>query len=339
MNVRLALVRSTLLIAALLAPRLVPNAGATEAHRLSFNVSLADGAPCTVVGYLYYEGSLDAKPLQVAVHGATYNHTYWDFPAVNGQSYSYARYMTNLGYAVLAVDQVGAGESCRPGFPDAPGFPVTLADTAGALKQVVDAMRSGANGSGKAFSTIVLVGHSAGSINVIYAQAQWQIADAIVVTAARHLVAPLQAPPGLQDLVVALLPYSYFSLPPEIRTALFHYLPAVDPAVVSLDNETADLWTNGQLVTTFMAFLNPAIDQVGQVTGPALVQLGEFDALFPAGAAHIEEALWASTKVKVRTLPGIGHDFNLALDRERGWARIAEWVNETLTEREQSREQ
>ena len=93
MNVRLALVRSILLTTALFAPSLVPNAGATEVHRLSFNVSLADGTRCTVVGYLYYEGSLDAKPLQVAVHGATYDHTYWDFPTVNGQSYSYARFM------------------------------------------------------------------------------------------------------------------------------------------------------------------------------------------------------------------------------------------------------
>jgi pimeloyl-ACP methyl ester carboxylesterase len=332
MRPRPALLRCVLIIICLIAPAAAWRASATDVQRLAFSVTLADGSPCTVVGYLYSEGALAGKPLQVAVHGATYNHGYWDFPGVNGRSYSYARYMAKRGFAVLAIDQVGAGESCKPGFPNGPGYPVTLYDTAGALKQVVEAMRSGSNGAGHAFDRVVLVGHSAGSVNVIYTQAAWHVADAIVVTAARHLVAPLQPPPGLQDLVAALLPFPYFLVPPDIRSALFHHLPSMDPDVVALDNATADFWTNGQLITTFMAFLDPSIDRVGDVTGPALVQLGEFDGLFRAGSDAIEEALWTGTKVKVRTLPNVGHDFNLSLDAERGWSRIAEWVRETLAE-------
>jgi pimeloyl-ACP methyl ester carboxylesterase len=306
-----------------------PTGSPIDVDRLTFSTILPDGSSCEVVGYLYSTGGLDEGPLQVAVHGATYNHTYWDFPSINGRDYSYARYMAARGHSVLAVDQVGAGESCKPDAGPS-GLAVTLDDTAVALKQIVDAMRSGANPAGNAFDRIVLVGHSAGSVNVIYVQATWHVADAIVVTAARHLVPPLTVPPGLIDLVVSLLPYPYFSLPAPLRSVLFHYAPVVDPDVLAYDDATSDFWTNGQLVTTFNAFLDPSIDRVGQVTGPALVQLGEFDALFPAGVHEVEAALWTSTHVKVRALPGIGHSFNLHLDRERGWTRIYEWIEETL---------
>src|SRR5689334_16530074 len=63
-----------------------------KVERLVFPVVLSTG-PANVVGYFYYHGSYQNRPLQVLLHGATYNHTYWDFPAVNGEGYSYARYM------------------------------------------------------------------------------------------------------------------------------------------------------------------------------------------------------------------------------------------------------
>jgi alpha/beta hydrolase family protein len=88
-----------------------------KVERLVFPVSLSTGA-ANVVAYLYYHGSYANRPLQVLVHGATYNHAYWDFPAVNGEGYSYARYMAARKYAVLAVDLPGTGESDKPSGPD-----------------------------------------------------------------------------------------------------------------------------------------------------------------------------------------------------------------------------
>src|SRR5436189_4067306 len=122
------------------APRSVSaqNLGSSiKVQRLVFPVSLSTG-PANVVAYLYYHGSYENRPLQVLVHGATYNHAYWDFPAVNGEGYSYARYMAARKYAVLALDLPGAGESDKPSGPD-----LGLADTGSAVRQVVDALRSG----------------------------------------------------------------------------------------------------------------------------------------------------------------------------------------------------
>jgi pimeloyl-ACP methyl ester carboxylesterase len=98
--------------------------------------------------------------------------------------------------------------------------------------------------------------------------------------------------------------------------------------VIALDNLTADQWTNGQLLSTFFAFLNPLIDQVGEVTGPVLIQLGTHDVLFPANLPEVERALWAATTPDIQTLSGIGHDFNLHLNHADGWQAIDAWIRQ-----------
>jgi len=303
-----------------------------KVDRFVFPVSLSSG-PANVVAYLYYHGSYQNRPLQVLVHGATYNHAYWDFPAVNGEDYSYARYMAAQKYAVLAIDLPGAGESDKP-----PGAGLGLSDTGAAVRQVVEAMRSGANPVAHQFGPIVLVGHSAGSIAATYAQANWHVADALVITASRHLVGDvlnLQVTqfilPLLFQLVAAFQNVPYFSLPPDNRTGLFYFPPAADPDVIALDNATADQWTNGQLLSTFFAFLNPAIDKVGLVTGLVLIQLGTHDVLFPADLPDVERALWASTSPDIQTLTGIGHDFNLHLNHADGWRAIDAWISQHVS--------
>ena len=323
------------LIALCSAPALAQNSGNDlKVDRLEFPVTLPDGSHQTIVGYLYYHGSFRNRPLQVLVHGATYNHSYWDFPSVNGQAYSYARYMASAQrkYAVLAIDQLAAGESGHP----VDGLGVRLLETASALKQVIDRMRSGDNPEGYAFKRIVLVGHSAGSVNAIFVQSQWHSADALVVTGARHTTS-FPFSPGINAIipfvpVLASLPY--FALPPDLRAQLFYYAPGADPAVIAADNASADIWTGGQVGTTFAAFLYPLaapeIDGVSRVTGPVLIQLGQFDALFPAGDPASETALWSSTTPTVQTVAGVGHDFNLHRNREESWAGIAAWLGSTL---------
>lgn len=308
--------------------------------KLHFNVTLQDIAtgaavPCTMVGHLYYLGTLNNRILQVAVHGATYNHRYWDFPDVNGENYSYARYMANRNYAVLAIDQVGAGESCRPNGLTV----VNLQNTASALVQILASLRDGTNPTGVAFERIALVGHSAGSINAIAAQAATgsRGADALVVTAARHIVSP-PLPPGIAavlPLLPSLAALDYFSLDAATRTFLFFHQPAADPDVIALDNATADEWTGGQVQTTFVAFAYalfglPPLDGLHLVTGPVLIQLGEFDALFPAAAPEQEAAQWASTTVEIQQLADMGHDFNLHRGREESWRGIDAWLRRTL---------
>jgi pimeloyl-ACP methyl ester carboxylesterase len=331
--------RALAVVVALLSssPAFAQNLGQSiKVDRLEFPVTLPDGSAHTIVGYLYYHGSLQNRPLQVLVHGATYNHTYWDFPDVNGNPYSYARYMAapERKYAVLALDVLAAGESSQP--PD--GLQVTLRETATTLRQVIDRMRDGDNPTGLAFNRIVLVGHSSGSVAATFVQALWHPADALVLTAARHTTS-FPFSPGIATVlpfVPLLASLPYFALPPDLRAGLFYYAPGADPAVIAADNASADFWTGGQVTSTFAAFLYPAvptvpnIDRADAVTGPVLIQLGEFDALFPAGNDAAEAALWTSTTPTFQTIAGIGHDFNLHLNREASWSGISSWLSTTL---------
>jgi len=310
-----------------------------KVERLVFDVTAA-GGPLKMVGYLYYHGSYQSRPLQVLLHGATYNHKYWDFPSVNGRDYSYARYMAVRKYAVLALDLPGAGESvisrnAQTGAPAGPnGFALTLAESAAAINQVLIALKSGANPTGHAFSPVVLVGHSAGSINATVVQGTFgHPADALVVTASRHLTGQILTIPAVQDLiqqlfmlVQALAPFEYFQLPGAIRQALFYHVAGADPAVIAVDNLTMDWWSNGQLFSTFFAFLDPRIDQPWLVNGKVLIQVSEHDNLFPGVFMQDEAALWTATTPTIQVLQGIGHDFNLHLNREESWRGIDEWL-------------
>lgn len=295
-----------------------------KVKRLDFSVSLSDGNTYTIAGFLYYSGNYKSRPLQVLVHGGTYNHKYWDVPAMNGQDYSYARFMAEAGYALLAIDQLGAGESSKPS-----GDFVTLNETSSSLHQVLVQMRSSNNPLGYAYDKIVLVGHSFGSINSILVQGTYHDADALVVTALGHVPHALPITP---ELINQLAQFPYFPLPAEARSALFYFPNAADSDVIAYDNANlADLLTRGQLFSTFAAVFNPAADQVGAVTGPVLVQLGENDALWSSQYASGEAAYWTSaSSVTVESLPLTGHSFNTHLVNKAGWQSINRWITATL---------
>ena len=78
-------------------------------YKLDFNVCFKEKSLKKIVRCLL-EKRLKNPTLQVLVHGFTYNHIYWDSRSINGVDYSYARYMADQGYAVLAQDLLGTGQ-------------------------------------------------------------------------------------------------------------------------------------------------------------------------------------------------------------------------------------
>jgi len=292
-----------------------------KVDQVSFPVMLSDGNTYYIVGYLYYQGSYHNRTLQVALHGGNYNHTYWDVPPINGHEYSYARYMAQRHYAVLAIDQLGTGASSKPD-----GDFLTLTETASGIHQVLAQLRSSENALGYAFDRIVLVGHSLGSINGIYAQATYHDADALITTGLCHVPHDLPIP---QSVILELSQHTYFPFPDALREQVFYYTPDADPDVIAYDRSNlADLLTRGQLVTGIFPIFDPEANGIGQVTGPVLVQLGEHDALFPAALAAGEAAFYTSAaSVTVQSLPNVGHDVNTHLDNQTSWQLIDTWLS------------
>ncbi|HEX8536737.1 MAG TPA: alpha/beta fold hydrolase, partial [Cystobacter sp.] len=289
-----------------------------KVERREFPVRLANGQRYTVVGYLYYQGSLKNRPVQILTHGITYNHGYWDLPEINRQDYSYARYMARQHFAVLALDLLGTGESDKP-----QGDFIDLSESASSLHQVVQRLK--ATAARNTFEKILYVGHSNGALTITYAQAYYRDAQAVVLTG--WLNTYHQLPVGDEVFGPLLEQGPYVQIPPALRSGLFYYPPAADPAVIAYDNTHADFVPRGQLSDLFTLLKNPEPIPSEKITVPIMVQLGEFDAVAPAAyAAQEAQAYPRSPLVFVDTIDDLGHATNGHHNRLRSWTMIALWL-------------
>src|SRR5260370_13913893 len=151
----------------------------------TLQVRIADPGPAdqSLWGQLCYLGRQEPGTVQLLVHGATYNHLYWDFP-YGGGYYSYVGAATAAGYATFDVDRIGDGNSSHP-----PSAGLDLNAGAVALHDAVTALRSGAV-DGHAFPQVIMVGHSIGSMEAWLPGAPDHHADAVIATGVLHEYSP-----------------------------------------------------------------------------------------------------------------------------------------------------
>ncbi|HSP81500.1 MAG TPA: alpha/beta fold hydrolase [Myxococcaceae bacterium] len=291
---------------------------AVKVERRVFPVTLEDGSTWPLVGYLYYQGSLENRPVQILTHGITYTHTYWDAPSVGGRRYSYAEFMARRRYAVLALDMLGTGESGRPA-----GDELGLWDSASALHQVTEQLRkSGRHGT---FQTIIYVGHSNGALISTVAQGVYHGADALVNTGWLNTFHEL---PVEDEVIDPLLEHPYVSIPPELRSALFYDKENADLEVIAYDNAwLADTFSRGQFEDLLDVLEQPCQVPTEEIRVPVLVQLGDNDVLAPAAYAEQEAARYpAAESVTVQTFTGMGHAANLHYGAREMWERVDAWL-------------
>jgi pimeloyl-ACP methyl ester carboxylesterase len=295
---------------------------------VSFPVRLSDGNDYQITGYHYHQGAPADRVMQVTVHGATHYHLYWDLPDIGGESYSYARYMAQRGYEVLAIDQLGTGASSQPN-----GDFVTLDETARALHQVLASLRTPKNPIGRRFSRIALVGHSNGSLTSVYATGTYHDADALVTTAWMHPPHPLPFNPAdiLSVLTAPYIPATTFSL--GFWIGAFYHVPSTDLALV--DYEYSHLGpavqARAQFLDLFFYGLNTHLTRSTAVRVPVLVQNGDFDALQPSAFMGPEPTYYPNApSVTLNYLTAIGHNINGHLNRHQSWTQIDGFIRQTL---------
>jgi Alpha/beta hydrolase family len=217
----------------------------------SLAVAIADPGPedQTMWGQLCYRGSREPGTVQLLVHGASYNHLYWNFPYGNGY-YSYVDAATAAGYATFDVDQIGSGNSSHP-----PSADVTLTADAVALHDAVTALRTGGVG-GQAFQHVIMVGHSIGSEEAWIEAGTYHDVDAVVITGALHALNPNLLTLAGSDLYPAVddpkfadsgLDDGYLTTVPGTREALFYDSATANPAVVAIDEANKDTGTASEL--------------------------------------------------------------------------------------------
>ena len=129
-------------------------------------------------------GTQSVTSIQVLTHGTGLDKTYWDI----APGYSYVDAAANAGYATLAYNRLGVGNSSHPD----PFQVVQCGVDLEVLHELVELLRAGKVGPGN-IKNVIGVGHSYGSIVQLSQTAKYPSdVDAAVLTGFTTQVANLQ---------------------------------------------------------------------------------------------------------------------------------------------------
>ncbi|MGH9005502.1 MAG: alpha/beta hydrolase, partial [Acidimicrobiia bacterium] len=262
-----------------------------------------EGVERTIAGYRY-DPVCTGSTVVLLQHGLSYHKEAWDWPG-----YSVAQQLAEAGYAVVAIDRLGYGESKLDN-----GYNVSFEAYGGMADQIVSQLRG-------EFAHVVMAGHSAGAGVTEFAQGVFGSADAIAALGWHHRPSDQigkdfftgDNPRALQS------DYEYFLGTPEHRAWMFYEADA-DPAVVKADNDAANLTPSGEILTIGK---QPSRSAVGNVKVPVFIQLSEHDRLFEPQYADFHAAEFAQApSVTVDIVPTAGHTFMLAPQGPAAAARM-----------------
>lgn len=279
-----------------------------------------------------------ATTVELLLHGFTYGQYYWDLP-FQPDTYSFVRDANARGFATLNIDRLGNAGSFQP----LSTF-VTMDAQASVVHQVVEALRDGS--LGVEFDSVVLVGHSSGSLIAYLEAGRFQDVDALVATGASHELNAVniatrvlgQSAPALLDPKFAplLLDPGYVTTLPG-RRGTFYEPDDVDPQIVALDEQLKQTSTLEEALTVLPdAILNAS----SAINLPVLAVNGELEPFFCngllAGDCSSSEALRDSERpfygpdaqVDAIVVPGAGHNVTLELDAPDTNAAIQDWIAE-----------
>ncbi|KAF2763623.1 hypothetical protein EJ03DRAFT_322631 [Teratosphaeria nubilosa] len=263
----------------------------------------------------------DSAPqgVQLLTHGVGFDRYYWDF----APGYSYVDVAAAHGYATFFYDRLSVGVSQKADPIQTVQAPLEVA----IAHTLASQLRAGKYGN-CAFSTVVGVGHSFGSIITQAVTADYPSAlDAAILTGFSVNSTGLPVFTIGNDFALANMnqPYRFGQLDNGYLVAntitnnqiAFFRAPGFDPVVLALADATKGTVTFGEFFTT-TAPTKPAMD----FTGPVAVVDGAEDLPFCSGncsypvdlAAAVKPMLYAgleARKFASYLAPVTGHGVNL----------------------------
>jgi pimeloyl-ACP methyl ester carboxylesterase len=285
----------------------------------------------------------DAPPL-FCVPGMSYGKEYWDLPLTG---YSFARTAAAAGHVVVAVDNVGTGESSRPADSDAVTLAAMAMANAALAEEALGRLAAGdlLDGLGPLVTgPPVAVGHSLGGCLVLLQQAARASFDAVAVlgfsnqplagiyedhereaelsAAERFAWATEHLPPKLWGTRWEELD-PYFELPRENFAELF-YAPGTAAEAIAVDTEGATSVPRTAAIETTIPRASAAA--AAAIDVPALLAYGATD-LSPDPLAEVA-TYPAAPDITLLRLANSAHCHNLSPDRELLWRRLLGWARE-----------
>jgi pimeloyl-ACP methyl ester carboxylesterase len=300
--------------------------------------------PVTIHGVLCEPFGRHPQTLQFLVHGGTYNASYWDFPGFGGK-YSYVHDAVAAGYATLAIDRLGYGESSRP-----PSQEVTFDNEVDTTHAMVQAARSGALGIH--VRKVEAIGHSLGSGTVVGEVAKYpQDFDAVILTGYGETVSPNVAKLNALYMTAANYLPRFSTLDPIYQThkpdtrglSGLYYTPLADPAVIAADQNTEDTVTRTEIISRPQG--NGV--QTAALKVPVLLVDGQFDSHYcldnnlgppdhVAAMCASSSAFWNAEKANYpnacfsAALVQSGHDINLHTTAQQSFGLLLAWSWATI---------
>lgn len=282
-------------------------------------------------------------PVLFCVPGMSYGKEYWDLPI---EDHSFARAASTAGHIVVAVDNVGTGESGRPADAEA----VTLAAMAGANAALAEAVTASLSTGDLveglpplASPRLVGIGHSLGGCLVLLQQAAARSFAAIAVLGFSNqpLEGIYEDHPREAELTDAeRLAWATEHLPPklwgrqweelepffELPRGNFHglfYAPGTSAQVIAADTATATAVPRTAAIETTIPRVSAAAAEAIDV--PVLLAYGATD-LSPDPLAEVA-TYPAAPDITLLRLANSAHCHNLSPDRHLLRRRILAWAD------------
>lgn len=324
-----ALALTALGLGLLLAP-IDARAAEPACQDVRFPVRLA-GLAQTVAGTLCTPAG-GADTVQVLIPGGLYNRTYWDI-TVTPETRSFRRAMNRAGYATLAVDRLGSGDSTKP-----PSVLLTAITQADVMHQVIQSVRSG-------FAKVIVAGHSLGSAVAVIEAATYHDVDGVLVTGMSHHLNVLNTAtiattlgPAILDPKFAgrILDPGYLTTRPGSRFGSFHAPGPFDSDVERHDEVNKDLAAVTELgdaalfgtLTPYSLLINVPVLTVVASQDPVLCGALFTDCTSSATLLAGEKPFYSeAARPEAYLLDGYGHALNYARNAPDYFQAVVEWAD------------
>lgn len=314
---------------------------APECESMYIDVAMAQGEPATqsIYAELCARGNPSGKPIQILVHGGSYDHRYWDPDFDKKDDHSYVKYITKHGYATLNIDRVGSGRSSRPADPSTLNFGAA----AFTIHQIVQKLRQGTLDSIRfgtiQSNTIVLVGFSFGAMIATVEASTYNDVDALILQSYSHTVGPageasfdLAYPANLEPRFSGISD-NYMTTLPGVRPDLFFYTPGTTPFILATDEVWKQTYALAELLDIF-----PSLGASFGVQVPTLLVVGDYDLISceapscsAAGSLNDEwQNFPMAASFDVEIIDGAGHTLNWHKNPKPAFHAMRKWAKRTL---------
>lgn len=283
-----------------------------------------------------------SKTVQLLVAGITYDQNLFN-PSHSPNSYSYVYAATSRGYSTFAIDRLGTGLSNKPA-PDL----LTTQSHAYVVGQIVQKLRAGTIG-GRAFSTVVGVGHSFGTGILQYLAATstvpGTVPDLLVLGAflstsyapsVSLFAGSLHTATSDPKFASSGLPSGYITTVPGTRDDLFLRVPGVETAMPAYEESIKSLSTTTERASVG-AGRTPAV--LAAVAVPSYIVVGQYDALYCDEASGLSCANSAAIMARegpkygaraclsAYVVPNAGHAYGLHIRGLDAYTATSNWID------------